>query len=175
MTIFIVLAIVAALILGFAASKPNSFRIERAITIKAPASKIYAVVNDLKKGELWSPWETIDPDMNRTYSANTVGVGATYSWDGDKNIGAGRQEILESLTNSKVKIKLDFFKPFKANNFAEFILVPQGDSTHVTWAMYGPQPFMGKLMSVFINCGNKFVGPQFEKGLVSLKAITEQP
>src|SRR3546814_956827 len=41
-----------------------------------------------------------------------------------------------------VVIKLDFARPFEAHNIAEFTLQPDGDSTIVTWAMYGPSPYI---------------------------------
>jgi hypothetical protein len=109
--------------------------------------------------------------MKRTHSGAPQGKGAVYEWDGNKNVGTGRMEVLESSPTSKILIKLDFFKPFEAHNHAEFTLTPSADSTEVTWAMYGPQPFMMKVMGVFCN-PDKMVGGQFEKGLSDLRALT---
>jgi hypothetical protein len=80
-------------------------------------------------------------------------------------------EILEDKP-TKVLIKLDFIKPFEAHNMAIFTLEPQGDVTHVVWAMEGEQPFIAKLMSLVFNM-EKMVGPDFEKGLADLKTASE--
>ena len=81
-------------------------------------------------------------------------------------------EILEA-SPQKVLVKLDFLKPFEAHNTAEFTLVPTGDATNVTWAMYGPSPFVSKLMGVFMNF-DTMIGKDFEAGLASLKAAAEK-
>ncbi len=171
--VLIVLVLGVVAVLGYAATKPNAFRYERKATIKAPPEKIFAILNDPRKGVLWSPFEQADPAMKKTFSGAETGTGSVYEWDGDKNAGAGRMEIVESVPPSKIVSRLEFFRPFKATNTAEFIMTPRGDSTEVTWAMYGPVPFIGKIMNVFINCEN-MVGGQFEKGLANLKALAEQ-
>ena len=109
--------------------------------------------------------------MKRTYSGTPKGKGTVYDWDGNKNVGLGRMEITDSAP-AKIVIRLDFLKPFEAHNTAEFTLAQQGESTQVTWAMYGPSPFMSKLMGLFFNM-EKMVGPDFEAGLVNLKSAAE--
>ena len=99
----------------------------------------------------WSPYENKDPAMKRSYSGAASGKGAVYAWDGNKNVGSGRMEILDASVPSKIVIKLDFFKPFEAHNTAEFTMLPQGDATKVDWVMHGPAPFMSKVMQVFMN------------------------
>jgi len=162
----------AAGLLIYAATRPDSFRIERSAPIKAPPEKIFAIINDFHKWTAWSPWEKIDPALKRTYSGPQSGMGATYAWEGNKNIGTGRMEIVESAPASRIVIKLDFFKPFEAHNTAEFKLAPGGDGTTVTWAMFGPSPYMSKLMGIFFNM-ERMVGGQFERGLANLKALSE--
>src|SRR5258706_2715353 len=139
--VLIVVAVLLAGVLVFAAARPDSFRIERSATIKAPPEKIFAQVNDLKAWTAWSPWEKIDPALKRTYSGPQSGKGAAYAWEGNKDVGAGRMEIAESVTPSKITMRLDFLKPFEAHNTAEFTFTRQGDSTTVNWAMYGPSPY----------------------------------
>jgi uncharacterized protein YndB with AHSA1/START domain len=168
-----VVLVAVAIVLILAANKPNEFRVQRSVTIKAPADKIYPLIVDLKGWASWSPYEKKDPGMKRTFSGASSGKGAVYEWDGDKNVGHGRMEITHVDTPSKVMIKLDFFAPFEAHNTAEFSLTPQGDSTNVTWAMYGPNVFLGKVMQVFMNM-DKMVGTDFEAGLQSLKARVEK-
>jgi uncharacterized protein YndB with AHSA1/START domain len=167
-----VLVIVIAVFLLAVVSKPDKFRYERSARIKAPPEKVYALIQDFHQWNQWSPWEGIDPDLKRTFSGAEKGKGAVYEWQGNKT-GQGRMEIVDAPAPSKVTIKLDFLKPFEAHNTAEFTLVPEGDSTTVTWAMFGPNLFMGKLMSVFINM-DKMLGKDFEKGLSSMKAIAEK-
>jgi uncharacterized protein YndB with AHSA1/START domain len=171
--IAVVLAVAIAVILILAATKSDTFRIERSGTINAPADRIFAVLNDFRQWGGWSPWEHKDPDMKRTYGGPERGKGATYGWEGDKNVGTGRMEILEAKTPSKLVIKLDFFKPFEAHNTAEFTMLPQGNGTNVHWVMHGPSNFMSKVMGVFMNF-DKMVGKDFEQGLANLKRLTEK-
>ena len=159
-------------VLCYAAIKPDTFRIERALHIKAPPEKVFALINDFSQWAYWSPWEKKDPSMKRERSGPANGVGSTYGWEGNKNVGSGRMEILQSTPSSQLQIKLDFLKPFEAHNTAEFTLKPQEGGTLVTWAMFGPQVFLGKVMSLFFSM-EKMVGPDFEAGLAAMKARAE--
>ncbi len=171
--IAIVLAVAIAIILILAATKPGSFSVVRAIDVQAPPERIFALINDFHQWVSWSPYENKDPAMKRSYGGAASGKGAVYGWDGNKNVGSGRMEILDAAPPSKILIKLDFFKPFEGHNTAEFTMLPQGDATHLTWAMRGPAPFMSKLMQVFINLDH-MIGKDFETGLANLKKLTEK-
>jgi uncharacterized protein YndB with AHSA1/START domain len=168
----IVLAVAIAIVLILAATKPDTFSVQRATTVRAPAEKIFALINDFHRWGTWSPCEARDPAMKRSYSGPANGVGAVYGWDGNNNVGAGRMEILETSPPAKIVIKLDFFKPFEGHNTAEFTILPQGDATDVRWVMHGPAPFMSRLMQVFINI-DRMIGKDFEIGLANLKRLTE--
>jgi uncharacterized protein YndB with AHSA1/START domain len=172
-----VLAIAIAIVLILAATKPDTFRVQRATTVKAPPEKIFPLINDFRQWGTWSPYENKDPAMKRSYSGAASGKGAVYAWDGNKNVGSGRMEILDTSAPSKIVIKLDFFTPFEGHNTAEFTMLPQGDATNattnVTWLMHGPSRFMGKIMHVFINM-DRMVGKDFEIGLANLKKLTER-
>ena len=157
----------------FAASRPDVFRVERSMSIKAPPEKVFAQVNDLKAWAAWSPYEKKDPAMKRSFGAVTAGKGAVYEWDGNKNVGKGRMEITDAARPSRIVIKLDFLEPFEGHNTAEFTLNGKGDMTTVTWAMYGPAKFVSKLMGVFFNM-DKMIGTDFEAGLANLKSIAEK-
>lgn len=170
--VIIVLLLVAGLLI-YAATKPDTFRIERSITIKAPSAKVFALLNDFHQWEAWSPWEKIDPAIKRTYRGPNSGVGAIYEWAGNKEIGQGRMEIVESVPASKMSLKLDFVTPFEAHNVVDFTLVPQGDSTVVTQAMHGPSPYISKLMTTFFSM-EKMVGSKYEEGLANLKHLAEK-
>ncbi|HWX04314.1 MAG TPA: SRPBCC family protein [Bradyrhizobium sp.] len=171
--IAIVLAVAIAIVLILAAMKPDTFSIRRGAAIKAPPEKIFSLINDFHQWGSWSPWENKDPAMKRTFSGAASGRGAVYAWDGNKNVGSGRMEILDASSPSKIVIKLDFFAPFEAHNTAEFTMLPQGDTTGVDWLMHGPASFMSKLMQVFMNI-DKMVGKDFEAGLSNLKKLTEK-
>ena len=171
--IAVVLAIAIAIILILAATKPDTFRIERSATVNAPSEKVFALINDFQQWRAWSPWENKDPDLKRTYSGAERGRGAVYAWEGNKNVGSGRMEILETAVPQKIVIKLDFFKPFEGHNTAEFTMLPQGDATHLTWTMTGPAVFMSKLIQVFMNL-DRMIGRDFEAGLANLKRLTEK-
>ena len=166
------LAVLIVGLLAYASTKPNVFRIERSISIHSPPQPIFAILSDFHQSESWSPWEKMDLTMQKSHSGSARGVGAIYEWDGNNKVGQGRQEILEATSPSKVLIQLDFFRPFKARNTAEFTLTPQGHATQVTWAMFGPQPFMGKVMCLFMNM-DQMVGKDFETGLANLKTHIE--
>ena len=172
--IAVVVAIAIAIVLILAATKPDTFSVQRAAAVKAPPEKIFPLINDFHQWGTWSPWEGKDPGMKRTYSGTASGRGAVYAWDGNKNVGSGRMEILDASSPSKIVIKLDFFKPFEAHNTAEFSVLPQGDgATNISWVMHGPAPFMSKIMQVFMNI-DKMVGKDFEIGLSNLKKLAER-
>ncbi len=173
--IAIIIAVALAAVLIYAATRPNTFIIQRTTSIVAPAARIHPLINDFHQWKQWSPYETKDPAMTRTFSGAASGKGSVYAWQGDKNVGTGRMEIIDS-SMSKVTVDLQFITPFKAHNTAEFSLVPNGDATHaatdVTWAMHGPLPYVGKIMHLFINM-DRMVGNDFEAGLANLKTVSE--
>src|SRR6476469_3355634 len=136
--IALVLVAAVAVVLILAATKPNTFSVRRATTIKAPPGKVFPLINDFHQWGSWSPYEHKDPAMKRSYSGTESGKGAIYAWDGNKNVGSGRMEILEASVPSKITIKLDFFKPFEGHNTAEFTMLPQGYVTKLNWTMHGP-------------------------------------
>ncbi|MDI1287094.1 MAG: SRPBCC family protein [Reyranella sp.] len=175
--IAVAVAIVVVGILIYAATRPDTFRVQRSTTIKAAPEKIFALINDLHAWAAWSPYEKKDPGMKRTFGGAPSGKDAVYEWDGDKNVGKGRMEITDTTSPSKIVIKLDFFKPFEGHNTAEFTMEPAkgpgGDSTVVTWAMYGPAAFMMKVMGIFMNMDN-MIGNDFAAGLANLKAVAEK-
>jgi uncharacterized protein YndB with AHSA1/START domain len=164
---------VVVIILGLALAQPNSYSVSRSIVIKAPAEKIYPLISDFRQWAAWSPWEKLDPNMKRTFTGAASGAGAVYSWDGNDTVGAGRMEIMAAQPPSTIDIKLDFLKPIASQNSTVFALQPQGTSTQVVWTMSGPSSFMTKLMGVFVSM-DKMIGPDFEKGLASMKAVAEK-
>jgi uncharacterized protein YndB with AHSA1/START domain len=169
----IVLAIAIAIVLVLAATKPATLRVQRDVRVKAPPEKIFPLIADFHQWRNWSPYEDKDPAMQRTYSGAAAGKGAVYAWQGNKNVGSGRMEILDAPSPSKIVIKLDFFTPFEGHNTAEFTMLPQGDGSHVIWLMQGPAPLTSRVMQVFINL-DRMIGRDFEAGLVNLKSLAEK-
>ncbi len=129
-------------------------------------------MNDLHNWEAWSPWAKLDPAARQTYDGPPAGVGAAFAWSGNMQVGEGRMTITESRPNELVRLRLDFVKPFKGTNTAEFTFQPDGDQTGVTWAMTGTRTFIPKAIGLFVSC-DKMLGGFFEKGLVQLKAVAE--
>jgi uncharacterized protein YndB with AHSA1/START domain len=172
--IFLALLLAVAALLVYAATRPDSFSMSRSTTMAAPPEKVFALINDLKSFNAWNPWSLKEPDSKITYeSASTAGVGAAYSWKGNKT-GAGRMEWVEATPPAKLAARLEFKEPMATTNRVEFTLAPQAGGTQLTWTMSGPMPFMSKLMSVFMSF-DKMVGPDFEAGLANLKALAEKP
>jgi uncharacterized protein YndB with AHSA1/START domain len=157
---------------------PEGFRIERSIHIAAPPSAIFPLITDFRRWTEWSPYEGLDPKVQRIYSGADQGVGAVYDWKGSSKVGVGRMEILETQAPARVRIKLDFFKPFEGRNTAEFAITPEAGGARVSWAMFGPEPcgnsVLHFIMGLIFNM-EKMVGGQFEDGLRRLKAAVEVP
>jgi len=172
-TVAVVVVVLILALLVFAATKPDTFRVQRAASINAPPETIFALINDFHDWGSWSPFERLDPAMKRTYTGAPNGEGSVYEWKGNRKAGAGRMEIAESSPPSKVTIKLDFVRPMEGHNIIEFTLEPKGDSTNVTWAMHGPNPYLAKVMTIFCSM-DKMVGKDFETGLANMKTIAEK-
>ncbi|EJL37828.1 Polyketide cyclase / dehydrase and lipid transport [Caulobacter sp. AP07] len=170
--IAIVVVVLIVALLGYAATRPNTFRITRSTVINAPSEKIFAQIQDFHRWGAWSPYEKLDPAMERTFSNPAAGVGATYGWNSKGKAGVGDMKITQTVASSKVALDLNFTKPFVAHNTVVFTLEPQAGATRVTWTMEGAAPYMHKLMGVFFNM-DKMIGADFETGLASLKAQAE--
>jgi hypothetical protein len=172
-TSLLVAAALLAAVLILAATRPDTFRLQRSTRISAAPGAIFPLIADFHAWVAWSPWEDLDPALKRTYGGAASGTGAVYEWEGNRQVGKGRMEITGASSPSRITIKLDFIAPFEAHNTAEFTLGPEGDATSVTWAMYGPSPYMMKVMGLFMSM-DSMVGKDFEKGLAKLKAAAEK-
>lgn len=152
--------------------QPGEFKVERKATLAATPAALFEHVNNHHKFEVWSPWSKLDPNVKNTYSGPDSGVGAVCSWQGDSNVGAGSSTIIESRPGELVRFRMDWKEPMSGTSTVDFTFKPEGDKTVVTWSMYGPQNFMSKAMSLFMDC-DKMCGDQFEKGLVSLGEVAQ--
>lgn len=171
--IAVTIAVLIAGVLIFATTRPDAFRVERAVAIQAPPEKVFALINDLKAWAAWSPWEKKDPAMQRAYGATTAGKGATYAWEGNRDVGKGGMEIVDSTPPSRIRLRLDFVTPFEAHNIVTFTLAPQGSTTRVSWAMEGPVPYFAKIIHMFLDM-DAMVGRDFEAGLAAMKTAAER-
>jgi Polyketide cyclase / dehydrase and lipid transport len=170
--ILIIVAIIVVAFVVIVAMRPSEFRVTRSTTISAPPPAVFAQVNDFHKWEAWNPWGKIDPGMKQAYEGAPAGTGAIYTWTGNKEVGEGRMTITESRPSDLIRIKLEFFRPFRANNTTEFSFKPERNQTAVTWSMTGDNNFIAKAVHLFMNM-DKMVGGQFEKGLAQMKAVVE--
>jgi uncharacterized protein YndB with AHSA1/START domain len=171
--IVVVIVLLIAGVLLHAASKPDTFRVERSASIQAPPERIFPLIDDLRAFNTWNPFEKKDPNLKGRYSGPPSGKGAGYAFEGNKDVGTGSIEILESSSPSRVTMRLSMVEPFRVQNVVDFTLAPNGGATKVTWAMQGPAPFLAKIIHVFIDM-DRMVGKDFEAGLASLKAAVER-
>jgi hypothetical protein len=169
--ILIALAVIVVVLLIVVATRPAEFRVARTTTIAAPAPAVFAQVNDLPKWEAWNPWVKLDPAMKQTYEGAPAGIGAIYTWAGNHEVGEGRMTLTESRPDDLIRVRLEFVKPIKATNVAEFTFRPEGDQTAVTWRT-GRNNFVAKALHLVMNM-DRMVGGQFEKGLAQMKSVVE--
>ncbi len=165
---------IIAIVLVVAALQPADFRVSRTTTIAAPPAAVYDQISNFQKWNGWSPWAKLDPAMKSEMSAPAAGVGATYSWSGNSEVGTGRMTITDARLSERVVMKLEFTKPMAATNTTEFVLKPDGRGTEITWSMSGHNNFMGKVAGLVMNM-DKMVGTKYEEGFANLKKVVEKP
>ena len=166
------IAILFGLFLAFVASRPNQFRIERTGLVQASPAVVFAIINDFRQWERWSPWEKLDPNMQKTFSGPTAGPGATHTWSGNSKAGAGRNTIIDSKANEYVAMKLEMLKPFPSTNQVRLEIKPVANGSNVTWSMEGTHNFMAKGIMLFMNM-DSMVGKDFEAGLANLNRVAQ--
>jgi carbon monoxide dehydrogenase subunit G len=171
-TLLFLLLGVPLLVVAVAATRPATYLVQRSIHVAAPPAAVYAEVVDFRRWERWSPWARLDPGQKTTLVGS--GLGAVYTWSGNDKVGAGRMTIVEAVPGSKVGIRLEFLRPFASTNETSFLVVPDGDGSRLTWLMKGNHGYVGRAMSIFMDM-DQVLGPDFEKGLASLKREVEHP
>ena len=171
--ILIALAVLIAAFLGYAATRPDTYAVERSAEIAAPITIVFDQLDDFRSFAEWSPWDKLDPSMQKTFEGPQSGVGASYTWQGNDEVGKGRMTIVESQPPSAIEYKLEFIEPFTAEAQTKFEVTPQGaDAARVRWQMAGKNNFMSKVFGVFMDMDTA-IGKDFEKGLASLEAQSE--
>jgi hypothetical protein len=150
----------------------DTFTVEREISVDAPAAALYERIADFHRWTAWSPFEELDPEMERRFEGPACGVGAVYEWSGNMKAGSGRMEMVEAVPDQRVVIDQRNLKPMKSRSIATFSLDGSAEGTALTWTMTGPVTRMTRAMGVFRSM-DKMVGPIFEKGLAKLKTEAE--
>jgi len=168
--ILFAIIIIAILLVVIIAGQPDVFAMSRTAKFTAPPEKIFPHVNDFHAWEAWSPWAKLDPNSKSSFEGPAAGTGAVMKWEGNSRIGVGKMTIIESQPNSVIRFRLDFEKPMKSTQTAEFSFLPEGNGTVVQWSMAGKNSAMGRVMGLFMNC-EKMIAAQFDKGLANLKAV----
>lgn len=168
--ILLSLVVIVVLFLAYAATRPADYHVERSATLAASPSVLFAQVNDHHNFMVWNPFMKLDPNVKVTYSGPTAGVGSTCSWDGNSDIGAGSATITESKPGELVRMRMDWKRPMEGTATTDFTFRPVGDKTVVTWSMYGKNNYLGKVVSIFLDC-DKMCGPPFEQGLANLGQV----
>ncbi|HEX8905228.1 MAG TPA: SRPBCC family protein [Longimicrobiaceae bacterium] len=172
-TIAIALAAVAAVLLVAIATRPDTFRVQRSVTIAAPAEVVFAEIEDLHRWSAWNPYEKSDPEMRKTFEGAASGVGSSFHYYGGTT-GEGRMTLAAIEPHRRIAVSAQFIKPFAATNRIEFTLAPAPGGVSLTWAMDGRNTFVGKALSLFIDM-DRMIGGSFEKGLADIKGIAESP
>lgn len=170
--IALAVVVLLAIVLIYAATKPDLFHVERTIDIKAPPEKVFGLISDFRQWEAWTPYNK-DPAMKKTYSANTIGKGAHYAWEGNKEVGQGEITITDATPSREIEMELHMIKPFEGRNHVVFSIEAAGGFTKVTWALEDQHTYFLKLLSMFISM-DKMIGKDFEAGLAKLKTLAEK-
>ena len=173
-SILIGLAALVTVLLVVVATRPADFRITRSTVLAAPPALVFAQVNDFHNWNGWSPWAKLDPAVKNTFGGPAAGIGSTFTWDGNSDVGAGKMTVVESSPEERIRLRMEFLKPFAATHTAEFTFKPHDKGTTMTWTMEGTNGFMGKAIGLIMNC-DKMIGDQFEQGFANLKSIVEKP
>lgn len=166
-------ALAVVVILALASRKPDTFHVERKVTVAAAPEKVFPYLEDPQKALEWSPWEKKDPNIKKTFSGAAKGKGAVYAWEGNKEVGSGQLTITAVEPNKSVTMDLDFKTPMEGHSVAKYALSAAAGGTEVLWSIEGPNSFPSKVMCVFMDM-DKMIGGEFEKGLGALKAIVEK-
>jgi hypothetical protein len=170
--ILLFVAAAVAVFLAVVATRPSEFKVERSATVPAPPAVVYAQVADFGRWGAWSPWEKLDPSMKKEVTGTPGAAGHSYHWVGNKQVGEGRMTIVAARPGAGVDIKLEFLQPWQATNATTLATAAEGAGTRVTWTMTGTNNFMLKAVTLFMDM-DKQIGGDFERGLASLKAVSE--
>ncbi len=168
---------VLVIFVAVVATRPSAYHVERKLEVAAPTDLVFGVLNDLHQfaGVVFlfgSPLETRDPSMQKTFEGPAAGVGQSYAWSGNREVGKGKMTIDESVPGQKVGVKLEFVKPMASTATCALTLAGTPTGSFVTWSMDGHHNFIGKAIGMFMDMDN-MLGTDIEKGLAQLKTVAE--
>ena len=172
----IVIAIVAiiVLVLVLALIAPKSYSIQREIRINKPINEVYEYVKLIKNQDHYSVWVQKDPHMKKEYKGTDGTVGFLYSWDGNKKVGAGSQEIKNLEQGKKIDLEIRFIRPFKAIASTPFFFESEAENqTKVIWGMNSTMNYPMNVMLLMMNM-DKLLGKELEISLEQLKKAIEK-
>lgn len=170
--ILIAVSFLIAAVFVIAALQPNEFHVSRSASFKAPPYLVFNQVNILKNWLEWSPWAKLDPQAKVSFEGPEMGNGAIYTWSGNSDVGEGKMTVVESESNVKIRLLLEFIKPYPAENQVEFTFKSEQGYTTVTWMMTGTRSYFEKVLNLLIRF-DSMIGNDFEKGLYNMKQIVE--
>jgi len=165
---FVILAILGVFVIG-GFILPSDYHVEREVQIQASAPEIHEFVGELRRWDTWTPWKDSDPTIVVQFGDKTTGVGAYQSWTGES--GAGELTFTECSPARGVAYDMSFDEG-SYQSVGAILYRETGESTVVTWTMDGDSGmnlvarWMGLMM-------DKWVGPEFQKGLDKLKLVVE--
>lgn len=168
----IVLGVLGILVAAFV--KPKEYRLERSVSTSASAAEVFRVLNDIQRFQEWSPWKKLDPEAKYEYSGPLLGVGSAVAWDGNKDLGAGRMQIVDTQPEKAIFIETEFFRPFASKSRTSWLVSDEGSQRKITWVMEGiNETIIARVFNVIVSM-DKILGKDFEEGLASLKSIVEK-
>ena len=171
----IVIGLVAILVvlIAFAYVLPRHAAVVRSIDVAATPSAVYPIVSDLRRFNEWSPWRDLDSATVYIFTGPADGVGQTMNWTSkDPRVGTGKQSITRLDPLKEVEMNLDFGA--QGGAIARIALAPNGGATTVTWGFDSDLGFnpLARYFGLFFE---RWIGPDYEKGLAKLKALAEKP
>jgi hypothetical protein len=171
--LYIILGIIALfLIAGLLISK--DMKASREIVINKPVSEVFNYIKYLKNQENYSKWATLDPNIKNEFRGTDGAPGFVNSWEGNKKVGTGEQEITGIVEGKKLSTELRFIKPFKSVAQSSMTTeAVENNSTKVTWGFEGSMNYPMNVMRLFMNM-EKAIGDDFSTGLANLKKALEK-
>ncbi len=158
--------------LGYVSTRDGKFNYERSGVINAPAAKIFPYLSSFKLGAQWNPFAKKDPNMKSAFTGSDGHVGSAMDFEGNREAGSGRLEILNVVPNESVEIRLTMTQPFHAANTVLYRLIPEGAGTKFSWSLSGDGGYMTKLITIFIDC-EKMIATDIIAGIQALKSVVE--
>lgn len=167
----VALAVLAAVFFLGAHALPDRVQVERNIDILRPPAQVFAVLNDLRRFNEYSPWHGLDPDARYRFEGPDSGPGATLHWSGNREVGSGTLRIVASEAPHRVATTVAF-EGFAQPAEATFAIAPlDGEASRVSWQF--ATRLDGPLMRWFGLMMPGAIGDDYARGLARLKQLVE--